>query len=181
MTSPEAKGTIFLIAEEDFPLHFGEWLSRRRQELDLTQAQLAKRASCSVFAIRKIEAGERHPSQQLAGLLAKALEIPPGDQTTFTRVARGELGIEKLRRLPGDAPSAGNTSPIPGNLPRELTPSLDGNRSSPHLPSCCRILYARCSRSPAQAELARPGWRSRQRNFPSGSSPMGSASSRSHR
>ncbi len=51
--------TSFSSGEEDSPPCFGDWLKHRRQELDLTQEQLAKRASCSVFAIRKIEMGER--------------------------------------------------------------------------------------------------------------------------
>jgi transcriptional regulator with XRE-family HTH domain len=40
---------------DDSPHFFGEWLKRRRQSLDLTQAELAKRVDCSLFALRKIE------------------------------------------------------------------------------------------------------------------------------
>ena len=79
MTTSDAKARI-LSTGENSPLYFSEWLKRRRQELGLTQEQLARRASCSVFAIRKIEMGERRPSRQLAGLLAQALEIPREDQ-----------------------------------------------------------------------------------------------------
>lgn len=50
------------MAADDSPLFFGDWLKRRRQGLDLTQAELAERAGCSVFALRKIETGERRPS-----------------------------------------------------------------------------------------------------------------------
>ena len=82
--------------EMNFPLSFGEWLKRRRKELDLTQAELAVRVSCTVFALRKIEAGERRPSKQLAMLLAQSLEIPLEDQVTLIKVARGELNIERL-------------------------------------------------------------------------------------
>ncbi len=85
-----------MISEMDIPLTFGEWLKRRRQALDLTQEQMAKRACCSVFAIRKIELGERRPSKQLAGLLAQALEIPGDDQAGFIKAARGEQSIERL-------------------------------------------------------------------------------------
>ncbi len=94
MITRDAERTIF---SENSPLCFSEWLKHRRQELDLTQEQLAKHASCSVFAIRKIETGERRPSRQLAGLLAQSLEIPSEDQTTFIKVARGELNVERLR------------------------------------------------------------------------------------
>jgi transcriptional regulator with XRE-family HTH domain len=78
------------------PVFFCEWLKIRRNSLDLTQTELAERAGCSVSAFRKIESGERRPSKQLAGLLAKALEIPADDQDIFVRVARGELNLERL-------------------------------------------------------------------------------------
>ena len=90
--------TIFTRMEEQrSPLIFAEWLKRRRKMLDLTQEELAQRAGCTVFALRKIESGERRPSKQLAGLLARALEIADEDQQTFIRVARGELITERLR------------------------------------------------------------------------------------
>lgn len=79
------------------PGFFGEWLKRRRKTLDLTQEELAARADCSVFALRKIESGERKPSKQLAGLLAQALDIPEEEQAIFIRVARGDLNLERLR------------------------------------------------------------------------------------
>ena len=122
----DAKATSFPSGEEDFPLHFSEWLKRRRQELDLTQEQLAMRASCSVFAIRKMESGERQPSRQLADLLAKALEISTENQSTFIQVARGERSVECLHAiLPGRAAlPAGEPRPTTGNLPRSLTPFI---------------------------------------------------------
>ena len=79
------------------PVSFGEWLKRRRKALDLTQEELAERAGCSIFALRKIEAGDRKPSKQLAGLLASALEIPAQEQSLFIRAARGDLSLERLR------------------------------------------------------------------------------------
>ncbi|MFZ5807642.1 MAG: tetratricopeptide repeat protein [Chloroflexota bacterium] len=81
----------------DTPGSFGEWLKKRRKTLDLTQEELAERAGCSIFALRKIEAGERRPSKQLAALLADALEISEKDKPTFIRVARGDLILERLR------------------------------------------------------------------------------------
>ena len=112
----------------DFPLTFGEWLKRRRKELDLTQAELSARASCTVFTLRKIESGERRPSKLLAGLLAEQLEIPIEDQSTFVRVARGELCIERLfppaRRQSIDSRAEDTNGPAPGNLPRMLTPFI---------------------------------------------------------
>ncbi len=99
MTTSIIKTAIASGGEEDSPLHFSEWVKHRRQELDLTQELLAKRTSCSVFSIRKIEMGERRPSRQLAGLLAQALKIPPADQAAFLKVARGELGVERVAAL----------------------------------------------------------------------------------
>ena len=81
----------------EIPGSFGKWLKSRRKALDLTQEELSVRAGCSVFALRKIEKGERRPSKQLASLLATALDIPPDDQQTFIRAARGELNLERLR------------------------------------------------------------------------------------
>jgi predicted ATPase/transcriptional regulator with XRE-family HTH domain len=79
---------------------FGEWLKQRRKALDLTQAELADRAGCSVFALRKIESGVRRPSKQLAALLAKNLEIPAEEQSKFIKIARGELSVERLTLPP---------------------------------------------------------------------------------
>lgn len=124
MTNIDARAENFSAGEELSPLHFSEWIKRRRQGLDLTQDQLAKRACCSVFAIRKIEMGDRRPSRQLAELLAKSLEIPPEDQTTFVKVARGELSVEKLFSLARVSKLGGKSYPTPGNLPRLLTPFI---------------------------------------------------------
>jgi len=121
MNESKAKATSFSSGEEDFPLHFSEWLKCRRQELDLTQEQLAQRASCSVFAIRKIESGERQPSRQLAELLAQSLEIQTENQATFIKVARGEMSMERLASL-ARTPSR---DPLPAvNLPKSLTPFI---------------------------------------------------------
>lgn len=121
----DTERTKFPIGEGDFPLYFSEWLKGRRQELDLTQAQLAKRACCSVFAIRKIEMGERRPSRQLAELLAKSLEIPSEHQATFIKVARGELNIERLRCIGPAGEAEGSIDfippPAPINLPFQPT------------------------------------------------------------
>lgn len=106
------------------PGSFGHWLKSRRKALDLTQAELSARAGCSVFALRKIELGIRRPSKQLAGLLAISLEIPPEDQQTFIRVARGELALERLRPpSPGlSSTSKSETGPISLHVPLPTTP-----------------------------------------------------------
>lgn len=89
--------------EKHSPIFFCEWLKLRRKALDMTQEELAKRAGCSVGALRKIESGDRRPSKQLAELLANALEVSNSDLPIFVRVARGELKLEQLGQ-PAGAP-----------------------------------------------------------------------------
>jgi predicted ATPase/transcriptional regulator with XRE-family HTH domain len=128
MNTSDTKTTSFSSGEEDFPLSLSEWLKRRRQELDLTQEQLAQRASCSVFAIRKIESGERRPSRQLARMLAQSLEVSSEDQAVFLKAARGELSMERLASLAhmpsGESPPAVKSTLPPVNLPKALTPFI---------------------------------------------------------
>jgi tetratricopeptide (TPR) repeat protein/transcriptional regulator with XRE-family HTH domain len=76
---------------------FGYWLRRRRKALDLTQEALAKRVSCSAFAIRKIEADERRPSRQLADRLAASLAIPAEERRAFLDAARAVRAADRLR------------------------------------------------------------------------------------
>ncbi|HLO29861.1 MAG TPA: helix-turn-helix domain-containing protein, partial [Anaerolineales bacterium] len=78
------------------PLLFGEWLRQRRDGLGLTRKEFAKRVGCSVSTLRKIENDERRPSGQIAELMANCLDIPAAEYSTFVRVARGELSVERL-------------------------------------------------------------------------------------
>ncbi len=68
------------------PATFGAWVEFRRNQLDLTQSELGKRAGCSEAAIRKIEADERKPSRQLAELLAHVLEIPTSEEKILSSI-----------------------------------------------------------------------------------------------
>ena len=126
----------------DTPVLFGEWLKQRRKALDLTRGELAARAGCSIFALRKIESGERRPSKQLAGLLAATLEMTAEEQSTFIRVARGGLNVERLRISKPDshppsisdflnqyqthesAPPPTSPEPAPHHLPYPPSPLL---------------------------------------------------------
>jgi len=111
--------------DPQFPILFGEWLKSRRKALDLTQEELAQRTGCSVFALRKIETGERRPSKQLAGLLASALDIPDIHRSVFIRVARGELNLERLCLPASDLiPSPPFRLPVIHHLPLPPTPLL---------------------------------------------------------
>jgi predicted ATPase/DNA-binding XRE family transcriptional regulator len=88
------------------PLYFGEWIKQRRKLLDLTQDELARKTGCSVFALRKIESGDRRPSKQLAELLAESLEISAEEKTVFIRAARGEINLERMPVPSHDCPPA---------------------------------------------------------------------------
>jgi len=70
-------------------LSFGDWITRRRQLLRMTQADLAHGASCSLSMLRKIERDERRPSDQLAELLADRLAVDAAQRPLFLRMARG--------------------------------------------------------------------------------------------
>lgn len=69
---------------------FGEWLKRQRRILGWTQKELAIRVNCSISAVRKIEAEERHPSAQVVNRLAEIFDIPPHERRDFLRFARGD-------------------------------------------------------------------------------------------
>jgi len=56
---------------------FGDWVSRRRKGLDLTRRELAAVPAARRLHSKKTEVHERRPSRDLAGLLAKALQVPP--------------------------------------------------------------------------------------------------------
>jgi WD40 repeat protein/transcriptional regulator with XRE-family HTH domain len=81
---------------------FKEWLKQRRKALDLTQAELAHRAGCSIYTVQRIEEGVARPSRQLADLLAAGLELTPAARTDFVKRARSA----PLRTAPGNAPVA---------------------------------------------------------------------------
>lgn len=106
---------------------FGEWLRQQRTQLKLTREQFAGRVGCSVALLRKIEDGERRPSAQIAELLANCLNIPPAERSTFVRVARGELNLERLPPALGASagPIGFATPPTPRiNLPVLPTPLI---------------------------------------------------------
>ena len=106
---------------------FGEWLRSQRTARKLTREEFAQRVGCSIVMLRKIEEGERRPSAQIAQLIANVLEIPADNRKTFIRVARGELGTERLPH-PSNAIHSPRISPIPGsshnNLPILPTPLI---------------------------------------------------------
>src|SRR6188474_1718096 len=104
---------------------FGYWLRLKRKALDLTREALADRVGCSVSMIRKLEDDERHPSAQIAELLAEIFKIPPTERPAFLQFARGDW-----RSAPssGDEEASWRASiqtalaqPPPSNLPATFT------------------------------------------------------------
>ena len=122
---------------------FGEWLRQQRSLRRLTREELGKRVGCSVSLLRKIEVGERRPSAQIAELMANCLDIPPGERSTFVRVARGELNVDRL--LPESKPADTSISSPKTKLPIFPTPLIGRQREVEQLRQLlgdpqCRLL-----------------------------------------
>ena len=111
MTTSDAKATSFSSGEEDFPLHFSEWLKRRRQALDLTQEQLAQRAqrlteersglqpadATRMAQLRSEIAALGTELQELARTLAvQEEELPRAEQALRERNAGQEAASQRL-------------------------------------------------------------------------------------
>ena len=123
---------------------FGEWLRRQRTARRLTRGEFADRVGCSVAMLRKIEDGERRPSSQLAELMADCLDVMPEERATFVRVARGELGVDRLH-LRSKSIDAAKVSFPKTNLPIFPTPLIGRARAVEQLSQLlrdpqCRLL-----------------------------------------
>jgi predicted ATPase/transcriptional regulator with XRE-family HTH domain len=70
------------------PHTFGYWLRLKRRALDLTREGLAGQVGCSAALIRKLEAEERRPSEQIVARLANIFSIPESERGQFLRFAR---------------------------------------------------------------------------------------------
>jgi predicted ATPase/transcriptional regulator with XRE-family HTH domain len=97
---------------------FGYWLRRRRKALDLTQAELAQRACCSLDLIQKVEADARRPSRQLAARLADCLHIDASERVAFVQAARAERTADQLAlpAQPIEPPLASSRNSLPAQL-----------------------------------------------------------------
>ena len=104
---------------------FGEWLRERRTVLRLTRVELAECVSCSVSALRKIEADERRPSRQLAELLANCLLIAPEKRPLFIDVARGHSRVSFLGK-PEPDPKAETSLPSTPTKTTDTKPAEPG-------------------------------------------------------
>ncbi len=95
-------------------IFFGEWLKRQRKTLGLTQEQLAARIHCSAINLRKIEAGERRPSEQTALSLAQIFSIPSSEKKNFLLFARG--GMRSERSFPWNLPAKAARTNLPSSV-----------------------------------------------------------------
>jgi predicted ATPase/transcriptional regulator with XRE-family HTH domain len=144
ITAPKyATILVKIMEDQNAPTTFGQWLRLRRKALDMTQNELATRVGCSIGALRKIEAGDRRPSKQLAGLFAKALEISGDDQQTFIRVARGDLSLVRLSQ-----PTTDNSTDLPEiSLLREnhkgVYTTVKSKLSTSHIPLQATPMFGR--------------------------------------
>lgn len=111
-------------------LAFGEWLRRRRKQLDLTREKLAWRVGCSFETIKKIESGDLKPSAQLAELLASKLDVPLSEQEAFVKFARSGVLKDTLAfsGLPAAAAPLPPASPLVPGLPAPITSLLGRSR-----------------------------------------------------
>ncbi|HEX6268912.1 MAG TPA: tetratricopeptide repeat protein, partial [Anaerolineales bacterium] len=109
-----------------------------------TREEFAKRVGYSASALQKIEYGERRPSAQVAELMANCLDVPSEERSTFVRVARGELSVDRL--LVESKPVATiSVSPPKTNLPIFPTPLIGREREEEQLSQLlrdpqCRLL-----------------------------------------
>ena len=87
---------IQFLSEKGVMETFGEWLRGQRAARKLTREEFAERVGCSVAMLRKIENDERRPSAQIAELIANCLDVPAEERSTFVRVARGELSVDRI-------------------------------------------------------------------------------------
>ena len=93
---------------------FGELVRRYRRAADLTQEELAERATLSVRAISDLERGLKHrPHNDTVQLLADALGLTGAEREAFQRAGRC---LAEQRHVRPIIP--------PTNLPHDLTPFI---------------------------------------------------------
>jgi predicted ATPase/transcriptional regulator with XRE-family HTH domain len=148
-------------------ISLGLWIKRRRKALDLTQAELAQRISCSLELIQKIESDARRPSRDIAARLAEQLALAGDERTQFIQVARMELGADRLAppaqsiargafvpapAVPSDGATANEQPVTPRtNLPTPLTALIGRAHEIEHV---CALL---CTPATRLVTLTGPG------------------------
>ena len=82
---------------------FGTWVKTLRVAYGWTQRELAYRVGCSISTIRKVESDERHPSIQLAKLLADHLAVPLDEVPAFLAMVQPVRETPKGSLFPPDS------------------------------------------------------------------------------
>src|SRR5215216_3374201 len=82
----------------------GQLVRIRRRALGLTQDELARRVGCAAITVRKIEADDIRPSQQIAERLALALGVPVDDRDAFVHLARTAAQHRRTPVSPAQSP-----------------------------------------------------------------------------
>lgn len=95
---------------------FGRWLKQRRISLSLSQNELAEKIGYSAALIRKIEAGERRASLQIAGLLIEPLGILEREQAAFFHFARAGRPSGETASFPASMTEGDDTPALPERL-----------------------------------------------------------------
>lgn len=79
----------------------GPFIRRRRDELDLSLRELAKKLDCSPAFISDIELGRRHPSDKVLAEIARILKVKLDD----LRKMDVRPPIDEIKRVTQDDPS----------------------------------------------------------------------------
>lgn len=112
---------------------FGRWLKLYRNRMGMTRASLARRINYSVDAIKKVENGQRVPSESMARLLAEALGITPEMHGVFIRFGRTNISHPAFTRMVQYEETASAPAPLtalasqtkPTRLPYPIKPLID--------------------------------------------------------
>jgi transcriptional regulator with XRE-family HTH domain len=79
----------------------GPYIRRRRDELDLSLRELAKRLDCSPAFISDIELGRRHPSDKVLVEIARVLKV----KVEELREMDVRAPIDEIKRITQDDPT----------------------------------------------------------------------------
>ena len=78
----------------------GPYMRRRRDELDLSLREFAKRLNCSAAFISDIELGRRYPSEKVLGDIARVLDV----KLEELKAMDVRAPIEEIKRLAQNDP-----------------------------------------------------------------------------